>query len=158
MAASPRPSRSITCGLKFCTSTSERAISFFRISRPSGCLRSTDSERLPRLVEMNRAENWPVGSTDWRLRRVMSPPGGSTLITSAPWSARNIVANGPDTTLVRSMTRTPDNGPVTRASRFVSARILGDRQQPHNDIDVMMWRPKLIPGDRLGFLIEPALS
>ena len=51
---------------------------------PSGCLRSTDSERLPRLVDMNRAENWPVGSTDWRLRRVMSPPGGSTLITSAP--------------------------------------------------------------------------
>src|SRR5262249_31363003 len=73
-----------------------------------------DSERLPRLVEMNKAENWPVGSTDWRLRRVMSPVGGSTLITSAPWSARNVVANGPDTTLVRSMTRTPDNGPVMR--------------------------------------------
>ena len=85
---------------------------------PSGCLRSTDSERLPRLVDMNRAENWPVGSTDWRLRRVMSPPGGSTLITSAPWSARNIVANGPDTTLVRSMTRTPDNGPVMRRLQF----------------------------------------
>jgi hypothetical protein len=49
-----------------------------------GCLVSSDIERLPRLVDMNKAENWSVGSIDWRLRRVMSPPSGSTLMTSAP--------------------------------------------------------------------------
>src|SRR5262249_14551964 len=46
-----------------------------------------------------------------RLRRVMSPPIGSIFKTSAPWSARNIVANGPETTLVKSITRTPVSGP-----------------------------------------------
>src|SRR4029453_4946799 len=57
----------------------------------------------------------------------MSPPGGLTLITSAPWSARNIVANGPDTTLVRSMTRTPDNGPVMRRLPFRFSTYPDDR-------------------------------
>src|SRR5882724_243200 len=47
-----------------------------------------------------------------RLRRVMSPPIGSILSTSAPWSARNIVAYGPETTPVRSSTRTPFRGPA----------------------------------------------
>ena len=46
------------------------------------------------------------------LRRVMSPPIGSILRTSAPWSARNMVAYGPDTTPVRSRTRTPLSGPA----------------------------------------------
>src|SRR5690348_14222537 len=41
-----------------------------------------------------------------------SPPGGSTLITSAPKSARICVAYGPITTVVRSSTRTPASGPL----------------------------------------------
>src|SRR5438045_10740 len=41
-----------------------------------------------------------------------SPPGGSTLITSAPKSARICVAYGPITTVVRSSTRTPLSGPL----------------------------------------------
>ena len=39
--------------------------------------------------------------------RVVSPSGPSTLITSAPWSARICVQNGPISTAVRSSTRSP---------------------------------------------------
>ena len=78
--------------------------------RPS-LLMSIESERLPRFDEMNSAENSPALSMVARLRRVMSPPIGSILSTSAPWSARNMVANGPDTTPVKSSTRTPLSGP-----------------------------------------------
>src|SRR5262249_47373997 len=43
--------------------------------------------------------------------RMLSPSCASTLITSAPNSARIWVANGPMTTVVRSRTLTPDRGP-----------------------------------------------
>src|SRR5579883_2149769 len=42
---------------------------------------------------------------------MMSPSGGSTLMTSAPRSPRIWVASGPRTTLVRSTTVTPASGP-----------------------------------------------
>ena len=44
--------------------------------------------------------------------RVTSPSGGSTLITSAPRSARSIVASGPARTVEQSATRMPASGPV----------------------------------------------
>ena len=50
----------------------------------------------------------PIEPPDTRRR---SPSGGSTLITSAPMSARCCVANGPSSTAVRSITRTPSSGP-----------------------------------------------
>src|SRR6185312_14839480 len=109
-------------GRKFCTSTSAFATSFAITSRPASLLTSMASERLPRLEEMNSAENSPALSMVARLRRVMSPPVGSILRTSAPWSARNIVANGPDTTPVRSSTRTPLSGP---GMTFSSAVLFG---------------------------------
>src|SRR5258706_15326690 len=43
--------------------------------------------------------------------RMLSPSWDSILMTSAPNSARIWVANGPMTTLVRSRTLTPSNGP-----------------------------------------------
>src|SRR5712672_1332181 len=110
-SSAPRPRRSMAPGRKFCTSTSACATSLARTSRPTSLLMSIDSERLPRFEEMNRAENSPALSMVARLRRVMSPPIGSILSTSAPWSARNMVANGPDTTPVKSSTRTPLSGP-----------------------------------------------
>src|SRR5688572_7427572 len=45
------------------------------------------------------------------ITRTRSPDFDSTLITSAPWSARIWVHNGPTTTEVRSTTRTPSSGP-----------------------------------------------
>src|SRR5215468_2368103 len=50
----------------------------------------------------------PIEPPDTRSR---SPSGGSTLITSAPMSARCWVANGPSSTAVRSITFTPASGP-----------------------------------------------
>src|SRR5215207_11441344 len=44
--------------------------------------------------------------------RVLSPSGGSTLITSAPMSAMICVQYGPNTIAVRSTTRTPVSGPL----------------------------------------------
>src|ERR1700733_7084010 len=98
-------------GRKFCTSTSACATSFVRTSRPASLLMSIDSDRLPRFEEMNSAENSPPLSIVARLRRGISPPLGSILRMPPPGSARNIVANGPDTTPVRSSTRTPLSGP-----------------------------------------------
>src|SRR5712691_11858690 len=42
---------------------------------------------------------------------MMSPPGASILITSAPRSPRICVASGPRTTVVRSSTLVPASGP-----------------------------------------------
>src|SRR5947208_15500510 len=50
----------------------------------------------------------PIEPPDTRNR---SPSGGSTLITSAPMSAKCWVANGPSSTAVRSITFTPASGP-----------------------------------------------
>src|SRR3989442_14742797 len=43
--------------------------------------------------------------------RVVSPSGGSTLMTSAPRSPSCCAAHGPRTTVVQSTIRTPVNGP-----------------------------------------------
>jgi hypothetical protein len=42
--------------------------------------------------------------------RLMSPPGGSTLTTSAPMSANNVPHNGPAMKFASSMTRIPASG------------------------------------------------
>ena len=55
---------------------------------------STASDRFPRFEEFE-----PKTLLNCRLRRVISPSSGSTLMTSAPWSARNIVASGPESRL-----------------------------------------------------------
>src|SRR5882757_3949221 len=45
--------------------------------------------------------------------RVWSPSSGSTLMTSAPWSASSMVQNGPASIWVRSTMRTPSRAPRT---------------------------------------------
>src|SRR5688572_3732964 len=59
--------------------------------------------------------------------RMMSPPSGSTLTTSAPWSASTIVASGPDMFEVRSTTLIPARGRNSLMSGAVSQ--LGAGQQ-----------------------------
>ena len=57
-----------------------------------------------------------VGAMPRRLaprRRTRSPvPGGSTLITSAPWSPSSMVATGPEIIVVRSRMRIPSSAPA----------------------------------------------
>ena len=73
-------------------------------------------ERLLRLL-LRKEEARPRAPAE--TPRVWSPPvaGFSTLTTSAPWSASIMVADGPETMPVRSMTRTPCSGPGMAASR-----------------------------------------
>src|SRR5437763_5987566 len=90
------PRRFFTSGRKFSTTTSARATSFWRSSRPRGCFRSSVSARLVR----------------WRFRKskpsaVESPSissRASTLMTLAPMSARRRTAVGPERARVRSTT------------------------------------------------------
>ena len=65
--------------------------------------------RLPRLQTKKR-ELIPL--TDTPIQRAMSPPPGrSTLMTPAPWSASNAAAYGPVKAIERSRTRIPSIGP-----------------------------------------------
>src|SRR5215469_2013608 len=108
-ASSPTPSRSATPGRKFWTKTSAPAASRISACKPFAVLRSRTIERLLRLLFRNDAVN---PARRWPPARVASPPSGaSTLITSAPWSPRIIVASGPATFEVRSTTRYPWSGP-----------------------------------------------
>src|SRR5262249_54537390 len=70
--------------------------------------RSIAIERLLRLHDRNDAD-MPFRPN--AKRRIRSPAGDSTLITSALWSARIIAATGPATIVVRSRTRTAARGP-----------------------------------------------
>ena len=76
---------------------------------PCGCFRSSTTPRLLRLQLRKSApmSGMRVGPT-WRL---LSPPGGSTLTTSAPRSPSSWQASGPSTTVASSSTRTPAKGP-----------------------------------------------
>src|ERR1700760_1186932 len=76
---------------------------------PASVCRSSTTLRLPRLTLTNTPLIPRAGPTE--IYRVLSPSGGSILITSAPMSAMICVQYGPITIAVRSTTRTPDSGP-----------------------------------------------
>ena len=74
--------------------------------------------RLPRLTAANAALSVPTRAP---ICRVVSPSGGSTLMTSAPRSDNCIAQNGPAMTWPRSRTRMPERAPVmSTMSRIVS--------------------------------------
>src|SRR3990170_2820970 len=77
---------------------------------PGSVCRSRTMLRLPRLTFTNTPLIPGAGPTE--MNRVLSPCGGSTLITSAPMSAMICVQYGPITIAVRSTTHTPRNGPA----------------------------------------------
>ncbi|MNC87417.1 hypothetical protein D3C83_31440 [compost metagenome] len=102
--------RAIDWGRLFQIITSARSISFASAASPRASFKSSTMLRLLRFKCRNLA---PMpGVTDFPfITRIRSPDFDSTLITSAPWSARIWVASGPTTTEVRSTTRTPSRGP-----------------------------------------------
>src|SRR6516225_5155365 len=59
------------------------------------------------------------GGTAWESR---SPPGASTLITSAPSTPSSLVAHGPTAAMVRSKTRMPSRIFATKSPAAPSAR------------------------------------
>ena len=67
---------------------------------------------MPRLLRLMCRKSWPMpGDFIGPMPREVSPEGGSILITSAPKSPSSCVQNGPISTWVRSITRTPVRGP-----------------------------------------------
>ena len=79
--------------------------------------------RLLRLMPRNAADSPLMNGGP--MRRESSPPGFSTLTTSAPMSASSIVQNGPAITCVQSRMVTPSSGiggmfylPWKRGGRF----------------------------------------
>ena len=82
----------------------------------------------------------PAGRRRWRRRRarMASPPGGSTLITSAPRSARTSAASGPATNAEKSTTRRPSSRAAPAPAREgielrrrrPGRRIVGERRAP----------------------------
>ena len=77
------------------------------ISCASGCLRSSTRLRLLRLSAVKLTLSpLRIGG----VARLMSPPGGSTLTTSAPMSASSVPHSGPAMKFASSMTRIPASG------------------------------------------------
>ena len=92
-----------------CKSTSLPAAILWSTAWPSRFLRSMTTLRLLRLLARKSA---PIRSERrGPIERVISPSGGSTLMTSAPMSPRYCAVIGPSTTDVRSRTLTPSSGP-----------------------------------------------
>ena len=79
-ACGPTPSRSMTPGAKFSTTTSALADKSSSRSRPPSDLRF---KVMNRLFELSMAKGRMAPPTTARLR-MFSPPGGSILITVAP--------------------------------------------------------------------------
>src|SRR5215210_5115577 len=113
----PRPHLSSVPGLKFSTTTSASEMRRRARSWPSSSRRLRVTDFLLRAM-MGHQRVRP--SLRWRPQtRMGSPlPGGSTLMISAPKSARSWPQNGPASRLPISTTRTPSRG---RAPPFSSA-------------------------------------
>src|SRR5947208_3250677 len=95
------PRRLARPGRKPSTATCACAASRATTSAASGSLR---------LSAMLRLFRFSVANCTGTYERPGSPRGGSTLITSAPRSAKMAVANGPGTNIEKSMTRMPASG------------------------------------------------
>src|SRR5687767_4038433 len=96
---------------------------------------------IERLLRLTARKNAPMSGLrmgpSWR---VVSPSGGSTLMTSAPRSPSCCAAQGPRTTVLQSTTRTPLNGPDM--ARSYPARRPGLRSLAYakNALQLVGWR------------------
>src|SRR6267142_2413984 len=153
------PSRSIAPGRLFCTNTSALATSRASASAAPLFFTSSTSERLLRFTVANVGES-PATPPMWRR---MSPGGGSTLITSAPWSASTRVASGPAITWLKSITRNPSSAPGMVASSSPGfyprppMEIEGERREPrgvHNPRVIDLITPDPSSGEVVLVMLE----
>jgi hypothetical protein len=108
LAWSSPMARSVAPGMLAIT-MSLRATSRRTISRPSGAVGSSVSDRLPRFTCMYSPPS-PL-SANGRMKRSSLPPTLSMRITSAPWSASSAAQNGPAMKRPKSSTRMPASTP-----------------------------------------------
>ena len=112
----PSPSRFITPGRKFSSTTSADRMSFRAIALPASCCKSIARPLLFRFILVKALAIPPLWG---KPRRIKSPPNASTLMTSAPWSASMAPAIGPENIAEKSATRTPCSGPVLGCPRSI---------------------------------------
>src|ERR671911_335138 len=167
--ASSSPSARACDGRKPWTSTSAPASRRSSRERSASSCRSRTTPFLERFQVAKPA-----------LDRVGSPPGGSTLMTSAPTSASRWVATGPAIPKERSTMRTPPRMPsaivdpqggqgaqrLTREDAALEAQVLGlvavdavGGDQPHRDpVEhvLAVAQPRLVPGRRVDARGAPA--
>src|SRR5262249_47397055 len=93
--------------LKFSRKTSAPAMSLRSTARPRASLRLSTTLRLFGFTQKWADPSPLTALSQWR---TMSPPGGSTLITSAPKSARWRSPSGPLIDTPSETTRTPSRG------------------------------------------------
>src|SRR5918997_2959983 len=131
----PRPHRSSVPGLKFSTTTSALAIR----RRANSCPCSSRKFRVTDFLLRAMMGHHRVRPS-LRCRphsRMGSPwPGGSTLMTSAPKSARSWPQKGPASKLPISTTRTPSRGrgPVSTSAIHVLLQCSYDEVAPLVDV------------------------
>ena len=105
----------MTPGRKFSTTTSALSIRDRAVARSSGCFKPRVMLRLPRF-QVALAGVCHFG-----------PPGGSTRMTSAPWSASNIPARGPAMYCPKSITRmccsTPAMGDLRHCEQAMALQV-----------------------------------
>src|SRR5690606_22015553 len=126
----PRPNLSITPDLKFSLTMSAESTSRKAASLPSGCLRSST------MLFLFRLNIGKKPAPDPNSLRVESPPGGSTLITSAPKSANNMPQVGPIAIWVNSTTRRPSYGRRDTVLDMKAAYL--------NEMEQMHWRSHIL--------------
>src|SRR6478735_5057249 len=105
---------------KFSTMMSDLATSWRKSSWPASSRRLSVTVRLLRPTTGHHRD---VPSVRPHCRIGSPTPGASTLITSAPWSAISVPANGPASSWPASSTRTPASGPGIGAA-VVMAQIV----------------------------------
>ena len=116
--------RSSAGSRKLLRNTSAPAIKRSTTSRPTAVWMSSEIDRLPAFTPRNWVPTAASGRRfpTLRYQRFDSPPGGSTLITSAPKPARSPPAAGPCTATDSSTTRIPSNGSIGSRSKRPSKR------------------------------------
>src|SRR5216684_6394794 len=129
-------------GRKFWITTSARAASRRKISRPADLRKSSVRLRLLRLTVACRkltVLSSPV--RNGRTRRPTSPSVASTLTTSAPRSASRHPHIGPAQLVVASSTRIPCSGPARslRASLKNSVFCIEYSHSPHGNVQARIY-------------------
>ena len=111
--SAPSPIFSSAPGRFASTNTSDFAASLRITSWACGLLRSSTRLRLLRFSAVKLTLSpFRIGG----VARLMSPPGGSTLTTSAPMSANSVPHSGPAMKFANSMTRMPASGLLIESS------------------------------------------
>ena len=145
-SSGPRPQPSSALRRTLVTNTSASAMRRRATACPSGTRRSTAIPFFDRLSSSKTGLSGIISpSIAWKVRAGSPPPGGSSLMTSAPQSARIAAHAGPATHMPNSTTFTPSNGPD------IVPLLVADRRDRLRDSATASIRPGAVRTSRRRF-------